>query len=108
MSYKVETTEDFNKEAKSLIKKYPSLKTELKELYIELLENPSIGTPLGKNVFKIRLSIASKNKGKPGGAKVIIFIKIINETIYLLTIYNKGEKESISTKEIEELLKDYK
>lgn len=67
-----------------------------------------MGTPLGKNVFKIRLATASKNKGKPGGARVITFIKTINETIYLLTIYNKGEKESISTKGIEELLKDYK
>lgn len=52
-------------------------------------------TPLGKDVFKIRLAIASKNKGKPEGARVITFIKIINKTIYLLTIYNKGEKESI-------------
>lgn len=34
MSYKIKTTKDFNKEAKSLIKKYPSLKTELKKLYI--------------------------------------------------------------------------
>ena len=66
-----------------------------------------MGTPLGNNVYKIRLAITSENKGKSGGARVISFVKIINETVYLLSIYNKGEKESISNKEIEELLKNY-
>jgi len=30
-----------------------------------------MGTPLGNDVYKIRLAIASKNKGKSGGARVI-------------------------------------
>jgi hypothetical protein len=34
-------------------------------------------------------------------------VKIIDETVYLLSIYNKSEKETISDKEIEELLKGY-
>ncbi|WP_354358769.1 type II toxin-antitoxin system RelE/ParE family toxin [Pedobacter sp. UYP30] len=58
-------------------------------------------------MYKMRLAIASKNKGKSGGAKVISFIKIIDETVFLLSIYNKGDRDSISDKEIEELMKDY-
>ena len=107
MSYKIELTETFKNEAKKLIKKYPSLRTEIIELGKELAENPTNGTPLGNDVYKIRLGIASKNRGKTGGARVISFVKIIDETVYLLSIYNKGEKDTISAKEIEQLLKDY-
>jgi hypothetical protein len=34
-------------------------------------------------------------------------VKIIDETVFLLSIYNKGEKDTISDKEIEELLEGY-
>lgn len=45
MSYKVLTIITFDKSAKRLFKKYPSLKNDLLEL-IELLEDkPFIGTP---------------------------------------------------------------
>lgn len=107
MSYKIEITDNFKKEAKKLIKKYASLRTEIIELGKELAENPTVGTPLGNDVYKIRLSITSKNKGKSGGARVISFVKIIDETVFLLSIYNKGEKDTISDKEIEDLLKIY-
>ena len=107
MSYKIELTDNFKKEAKKLIKKYASLRTEIVELGKELAENPTTGTPLGNDVYKIRLAIASKNKGKSGGARVISFVKIIDETVFLLSIYNKGEKDTISDKEIEQLLEGY-
>ena len=107
MSYKIELTDNFKNEAKKLIKKYASLRTEIIELGKELAENPTYGTPLGNDVYKIRLAIASKNKGKSGGARIISFVKIIDETVYLLSIYNKGNKDSISDKEIEELIKNY-
>jgi mRNA-degrading endonuclease RelE of RelBE toxin-antitoxin system len=107
MSYKVELTDNFKKEAKKLIKKYASLREEIAELGKELSENPTMGTPIGNDVYKIRLSISSKNKGKSGGARVISFVKIINNTVYLLSIYSKGEKDSISDNEINELLKGY-
>jgi mRNA-degrading endonuclease RelE of RelBE toxin-antitoxin system len=64
MSYKVETTESFKKDAKSLIKKYKSLKTELAKLAETLSETPRTGTELGNNVYKIRLAVKSKGKGK--------------------------------------------
>lgn len=62
MSYKIELTDNFKKEAKKLIRKYASLRAEIAELGKELSENPAIGTHLGNDVYKIRLSIASKNK----------------------------------------------
>lgn len=107
MSYKIELSDNFKREAKKLIKKYASLRTEIEELGKELPENPTIGTSLGNDVYKIRLAIVSRNKGKSGGARVISFVKIIDETVFLLTIYNKSEKDTISDKEIETLLEGY-
>lgn len=73
----------------------------------ELDTNPNLGTDLGGGLRKIRMAIASKGRGKSGGARVITFSVIISveETeINLLTIYDKSERESISRAEIEQLL----
>lgn len=107
MSYKIILSDVFKKEAKRLIKKYPSLQSELEILGNELSENPTHGTPLGNNIYKIRLAIASKSKGKSGGARVISFVRVLQTKVILLSIYNKGDKDNISDKEIKNLLKDY-
>ncbi len=104
MNYKVETIEKFRKEAKKLIKKYPSLKLELAELGTTLALEPTTGTPLGKDCYKIRLAIQSKGKGKSGGARIITYCYIKAKTVYLLSIYDKSEQENISDKEIIELI----
>ena len=107
MSYNIELSANFKKEAKRLIKKYPSLKAELTKLFIKLEENPTIGTPLGNDIYKIRLAIASKNKGKSGGARVLSFVKVTQNNVLLFSIYSKGEIDNFTDKEIKELIKDY-
>ncbi len=105
MSYKIELSANFKKEAKKLNKKYNSLKLELEKLFIQLAQNPTTGISLGNNVYKIRLAVASKNTGKSGGLRIISFVKITDTTVLLFSIYNKGEKDTISQREIEQLLK---
>jgi hypothetical protein len=95
----------FDKQIKRLAKKYPSLKTEFANLINSLETDPHLGTPLGYNCFKIRISIASKGKGKSGGARVITNFVIMDETVYLLAIYDKSEKDTITDKELQILLK---
>jgi len=104
MSYKVKTIPQFERNLKKLVKKYPSLKNEFIQLISSLKEKPEQGTALGKNCFKIRLAIASKGKGKSGGARVITNIIISDTTVYLLAIYDKANKENLSNKELQELL----
>lgn len=106
MSFKVKSTAVFEKQAKRLFKKFPSLKIELGELIQKLKEKPEQGTPIGKNCYKIRISIASKRKGKSGGARVITNIVISRLSVYLLNIYDKSEKGSLTNKELRELLND--
>lgn len=107
MKFNVELTEHFKKEAKRLLKKYPSLKNELAELFAVLEEKPDLGIPLGNNVFKIRLAISSKGKGKSGGARIITYVAITDETVLLLSIYDKGATENLSISEIQNILKKY-
>lgn len=104
MSYSVKSISKFEKSLKKLVKKYPSLKSEYITLVNSLKDRPKQGTPLGKNCYKIRLSIGSKGKGKSGGARVLTHFYIDNETVYLLSIYDKSETESLSNHEIEMLL----
>jgi mRNA-degrading endonuclease RelE of RelBE toxin-antitoxin system len=104
MSYRVKTIDVFEKQAKRLIKKYASLKNELFELVQDLKENPEQGIAIGKNCFKIRIAIASKGKGKSGGARIIANLVIKDSTVYLLSIYDKSEKESLTDRELSELL----
>jgi len=105
VSYKVKTIGVFERQAKKLIKKYVSLKIELLELVQKLKENPEQGTPIGKGCYKVRIPIASKGKGKSGGARVIANIVITDQTVYLLTIYDKSEKENLTDNELGKLLK---
>ena len=63
-----------------------------------------MGTPIGSSCYKIRLAISSKGKGKSGGARVIINVVLTEGDIYLLTIYDKSEKDNLSQKELEGLL----
>ncbi len=67
MSYSISSIPLFDKQAKRLVKKYPSLKKDLAKLLENLYENPTYGTALGNNFYKIRLAVASKGKGKSGG-----------------------------------------
>lgn len=107
MSYSIELSANFKKEAKRLTKKYPSLKTELADLFIELEENPTMGTPMGHDIYKIRMAIASKNKGKSGGAKVLSFVMVTQTSVLLFSIFSKGEVDNLTDKEIQQLIKDY-
>ena len=83
MSYSVKTIPKFEKELKKLAKKHPSLKAEFIALVTSLKQQPSQGTALGNDCYKIRLAIKSKGKGKSGGARVITYIQVSEKDVYL-------------------------
>ena len=71
MNCKIDTTPDFARELKLLAKRYPSMKDDYRDFLDSLRKSPLQGEPLGKHLRKVRFSIASKAKGKSGGARVI-------------------------------------
>jgi mRNA-degrading endonuclease RelE of RelBE toxin-antitoxin system len=105
VSYNIIITPAFEREVKPLFKKHKSLKSDLASLFSSLEINPKQGKPLGKDCYKIRMAISDKGKGKSGGARIITCVRVTAEKIYLISIYDKSEKEDISVKELNELMK---
>lgn len=107
MKYRIKTTKSFDKALKKLSKKYVSIADDYELLLQELKQNPHLGTQLGHGLRKIRMRIASKGKGKSGGARVISYMVIIavGETdVNLLYVYDKSERDNITEEELKALL----
>ena len=104
MVYNIIPSAKFKKETKRLHKKYPSLKKELFALNEDLQYNPTLGISLGNDTYKIRVAIRSKSAGKSGGGRVITYVVLENKEIYLLTIYDKSELESVDDKMIKSVI----
>ena len=100
----IRTTVFFDKSVKKIFKKFPLIKV-LHLLKIQLLKDPTAGVSLGKDCYKIRMAISSKNSGKSSGARVITYVKIENKLIILLDLFDKADKDSITEKELSALIK---
>lgn len=107
MKYRIKTTKSFDKALKKLSKKYVSIADDYELLLQELKQNPYLGIQLGHGLRKIRMRIASKGKGKSGGARVISYTVIIavGETdVNLLYVYDKSERDNVTEEELKALL----
>lgn len=69
-----------------------------------LAEEPRQGTALGRGCYKVRMRIASKGKGKSGGARVITCVRVVGNVVWLLTIYDKSQQATITDKELMQLV----
>jgi mRNA-degrading endonuclease RelE of RelBE toxin-antitoxin system len=100
MNYEITATADFERNLKRLSKKYFSLSDDYGNFLKELLENPKSGDDLGGNIRKVRMAIASKNRGKSGGARITcnFWVDEVNAKIYLLTVYDRGEQAAFPGK----------
>lgn len=80
MNFNVIATEPFERKLKRLAKKYKSIASDLDSVIDQLIENPTLGTPIGKDSYKLRIAISSKNKGKSGGARLITYVRVVKQT----------------------------
>jgi len=74
-----------------------------------LAKNPYQEADLGHGLRKVRMAISAKGKGKSGGARVITLILAYSEEeseIGLLYIYDKSEEESLTDKELSDILRE--
>lgn len=117
MKVEVRVTKGFRRQAKPLLKKYPSLKSELFQLQDLLHSTPNAGVGIMPGVFKIRLAVKSKGKGKSGGLRVITFLETVVVAefeekyeslvfVNLIAIYDKSEVENIADTEIKKYIRD--
>ena len=99
------TTELFDKQTKKLGKKYRNLKSDLKSLISDFDTLHQSSTTIQKNLYKIRVANSSKNKGKSAGYRIYYYIQL-EETTYLLTIYDKSEIEMIDESLLIDLIEE--
>ena len=92
--------DEFVRGAKVLRKRYPSFVSDYDTFLNELEKNPYGGESLGHHTYKNRMAIASKGKGKSGGARVITYnLQQVNDEevlITLMSIYDKSDVENVS------------
>lgn len=109
MANKVIYTPIFIRKARTLKKKHLSLTDDLEKIEASLIKNPKQGVDLGSGLYKLRLAIASKGKGKSGGYRIITYLvnqSSENISVYMLTLYDKSEESSINKQYLLKLLKE--
>ena len=104
-AYKVDFTARFKREFKRLNKRYRSLPQDVNDVVNQIKADLKSGTPIKMGCFKHRVAIESKNRGTRGGGRLIAYVWIDKETVYLLTIYDKSEKETVTDAELAEMLR---
>lgn len=107
----IDVTDEFKRQMKKLIKKYASAASDYKQLVESLKENPFQGDDLGNGKRKVRMAIASKGKGKSGGARVITYelqqSSDLEIYLILLTIYDKSDIATIADNYIDWLIQEF-
>ncbi len=73
---------------------------EYRGLQNDLLETPDLGDLIrgGGGIRKMRF--AAQGRGKSGGVRVIYYWLKDNHQIYMLVIYPKSQKDTLSDKEV--------
>ena len=102
---RVRISEDFRIAFKRLKKRHKSLQQDFERLFASLLKDPFQGVEIESDVRKVRLAITSKGRGKSGGARVIIRVRIVADELQLLYIYDKGDFENVSDAFLRDVMK---
>ena len=101
----IEVLPSFKRALKQLAKKYPSVPDDYLRLLEKLEEDPQQGESLGKNCYKVRFDIASKKTGKRDNSRVITCVRMVEDMIHLLDIYDKADRSTVSDRELDNLIK---
>lgn len=105
----VEASPTFNRNFRSLAKKYRSIRNDIQPVIEQLERGELLGdqiSGIGYVVFKLRVRNSDIQKGKSGGYRLIYYVKTA-QGIILLTVYNKSEQADIAADEIRSIVAEY-
>lgn len=77
--------------------------SDLLRLQTELLANPKVGAVMRGTGGIRKMRFAFEDRGKSGSARVIYVDFEVHEKIYLITAYQKNEKDNLSPSECAQL-----
>ena len=95
-----------NKEVKKLKKRYKHIEKDYIDFINSIKSIDDLGINLGNNIFKVRIANSDKNRGKSSGYRLISYLKLIENELYVIYIYDKSDMENINENEIDKLILD--
>ncbi len=96
----------FTHEFKRLQKRYRHIGDDLHLLLDDLKQGETPGDQVpgvGYPAYKVRVQNRDGQSGKRGGYRVLYYLRV-KDTIYLITIYSKRERDNITGEEIRRLI----
>jgi len=109
--YDIIITPTFEKEYKKLKRRFPRIDKDF-EMFLDEVEHcGDLGTAIpdvvkdGNKVFKKRVRNSSARKSKRGGFRVIKYLLVEDNSVYLLDIYSKTDQDDITAGNIKALLR---
>lgn len=78
---------------------------DMRRLELEILKDPKIGKVIKGTGNLRKMRFAFENEGKSGSARVCYVDFVVKETIYLITIYPKKEKDNLTQAECNNIKK---
>lgn len=79
---------------------------EYRELQTFLIDSPDEGAVIPGSGGVRKLRWKAEGRGKRGGYRIIYFVRLLDEEIWLLTMYAKNEQDNISAKVLKEIRKE--
>ena len=100
----VKETATYAKAVKKLKKRFRHIEDDCTAFIDEISCEADLGISLGAGIYKARIAYSDKKSGKSGGYRLISYLKLINDELYLLYIYDKSDFENVSEEKIDEMI----
>ena len=94
----------YKKAVKKLAKKYKNIYKDIDAFLNSISSKKDLGVELGSNIYKVRIKNSDKNRGKSAGYRLISYLKIVNNELHLIYIYDKSQISNLTEKEIDNLI----
>lgn len=78
---------------------------DMRRLELEILKNPQAGNVIKGTGGLRKLRFAFANEGKSGSTRVCYVDFLLKETVYLITVYQKTEKDNLTKSECNNIRK---
>jgi mRNA-degrading endonuclease RelE of RelBE toxin-antitoxin system len=104
MKLRIVEKSSYKKAVKKLSKHYKNIQNDINQFLDTLQSIRDLGIELKSNIYKVRIANSDKNKGKSAGYRLISYLKIVDDELYLLYIYDKSKIENLTENEIDKLI----
>jgi mRNA-degrading endonuclease RelE of RelBE toxin-antitoxin system len=104
MKLRIVEKSSYIKATKKLSKHYKNLHNDVDKFLDILQSKQDLGIELKSNIYKVRIANSDKNKGKSAGYRLISYLKMMDDELHLLYIYDKSKIENLTENEIDKLI----